>query len=155
MSLCAVLLRLCKPFSEPRSPKLLKVQPTYRMATGGNAEERRRRNIHMTSKNCSVRIVFFCSCQLISARTVLSTTTEISLIFVTVLCVVDLAEETCLIPQSEAENERLQPEENYNFMSECFYMTHRCINLGFIILILLTNCMRSNEESHMRKYLPP
>ena len=63
----------------------------------------------------------------------MSRTTEISLIFVAVQCVVDLAEETCLIPQSEVESERLQPEENYNFMSECFYMTHRCINLGLII----------------------
>ena len=70
------------------------------------------------------------------------------LIFVTVLYVIDLAEETCLIPQPEEENERLQPEKNYNFMSECFYMTHRCINLGLIILLVFTKCIM---KSHIRE----
>ena len=73
-------------------------------------------------------------------------------LFVTVLYFVDLAEETCLIPQPEGENERLQPEENYNFMSECFYMTHRCINLGLIILLVFTKCIM---KSHIRENVYP
>ena len=29
LNLCAVLIKLCKPFSQPSSPKLLKIQPEY------------------------------------------------------------------------------------------------------------------------------
>ena len=47
VNLCAVLLRLCKPFSEPCSAKLLKVQPTYCLATRGQREQVLNRNIHM------------------------------------------------------------------------------------------------------------
>ncbi len=49
------------------------------------------------------------------------------------MCVIfsaGLSEETCLVPPVEAENERLPVEDSYNFITECFFMTHRCINLG-------------------------
>ena len=47
VNLCAVMLRLCKPFADPKSPKLLKIQPTYCLATAGQREQVRSRNIHM------------------------------------------------------------------------------------------------------------
>ncbi|XP_076074488.1 ubiquitin conjugation factor E4 A-like isoform X2 [Mytilus galloprovincialis] len=40
-----------------------------------------------------------------------------------------LNKETCLIPL--AENEQLEPLESYNFISECFFLTHQCLNMGF------------------------
>ena len=40
-----------------------------------------------------------------------------------------LEKETCLIPL--AENERLEPLDSYNFISECFFLTHQCLNMGF------------------------
>jgi len=40
-----------------------------------------------------------------------------------------LNKETCLIPL--AENESLEPLEQYNFISECFFLTHQCLNMGF------------------------
>jgi hypothetical protein len=33
LNLCSVLLRLSRPFAQPRSPKLLKIQPSYCLAT--------------------------------------------------------------------------------------------------------------------------
>ena len=50
LNLCSVLLRLCRPFSEPCSPKLLKVQHTYCLATRGQYQQVRNRNIHMKGK---------------------------------------------------------------------------------------------------------
>ena len=50
INLSAVLLRLSKPFSEPQSPKLLKIQPTYVTATRGTGEQLKERNIHMKGK---------------------------------------------------------------------------------------------------------
>lgn len=29
------------------------------------------------------------------------------------------------------ENEQLKPLESYNFISECFFLTHQCLNMGF------------------------
>ena len=40
-------------------------------------------------------------------------------------------EETGLVPPPDAENERIKPEDNYNFVTECFFMTHYALNLGF------------------------
>lgn len=37
--------------------------------------------------------------------------------------------ETCLVPS--AENEKLPEEESYNFITECFFLTHQCINMSF------------------------
>ena len=46
MNLLAVLLRLCKPFAEPKSTKLLKVQPSYCLATKGDDTQLQERNVH-------------------------------------------------------------------------------------------------------------
>ena len=42
LNLCSVLLRLSRPFAQPRNNKLLKIQPTYCMATAKPAS-----GIHM------------------------------------------------------------------------------------------------------------
>lgn len=47
INFCAVMLRFCKPFADPKSTKLLKVQPTYCVATAGTTEELKKRSIHM------------------------------------------------------------------------------------------------------------
>ena len=47
INLCAVLLRLCRPFSQPSAKKLLDIQPTYCLATAGDREQVRARNVHM------------------------------------------------------------------------------------------------------------
>ena len=46
----------------------------------------------------------------------------------------DISDETGLVPPPEGENERLLPESSYNFLSECFYMTHFCLKLGFHVV---------------------
>ena len=46
----------------------------------------------------------------------------------------DISDETALVPLPEGENERLSPEPTYNFLSECFYMTHFAIKLGFHVV---------------------
>ena len=50
LNLCSVMLRLCTPFSAPQSPRLLKVQPTYCLATKGQPQDVRNRNIHIVGK---------------------------------------------------------------------------------------------------------
>ena len=47
LNLCAVLLRLSQPFSQPSSPKLLKIDPTYIHGTSGDRNIARDRGIHM------------------------------------------------------------------------------------------------------------
>ncbi|ELU16797.1 hypothetical protein CAPTEDRAFT_225184 [Capitella teleta] len=40
-------------------------------------------------------------------------------------------DDTCLIPEREAENERARLKENYNFISEIFFLTHLSLKMGF------------------------
>ena len=47
LNLCTVLLRLCQPFAQPGSVKMLKVQPTYCLATVGEARQLVERGVHM------------------------------------------------------------------------------------------------------------
>ncbi|KAE8592458.1 hypothetical protein XENTR_v10018761 [Xenopus tropicalis] len=47
LNLGAALLRLCQPFSKPRSARLLTFNPTYCALKEVNEEERRSRNMHM------------------------------------------------------------------------------------------------------------
>ncbi|XP_067133365.1 ubiquitin conjugation factor E4 A [Centruroides vittatus] len=47
----AVLLKLCSPFSQPFSPKLLKINPTYCAARALNNEDARERSIHLKDLN--------------------------------------------------------------------------------------------------------
>lgn len=46
LNLCCVLLKLCQPFSEACSPKLLKIQPSYVRAVAADEEDSKQRNIH-------------------------------------------------------------------------------------------------------------
>ena len=89
LNLCYLMLKLCVPFSEPQSDKLLKVQPTYCSVEINDNEKSQQKSIHAFGLN----------------------------------------KETCLIPL--AENESLEPLEQYNFISECFFLTHQCLNMGF------------------------
>lgn len=43
----------------------------------------------------------------------------------------DISKETGLVPPPEGENEALVAEDTYNFISECFHMTHFTLHLGF------------------------
>lgn len=47
-------------------------------------------------------------------------------------------DETMLVPHAESEEESdadgLSLEESYSFMTECFFMTHYCLKLGFHVL---------------------
>jgi len=51
LNLCAVLLRLAKPFSQPCSQKLLKIDPTYIHATAGDRQAARDKGVHMMELN--------------------------------------------------------------------------------------------------------
>ncbi|XP_064635023.1 ubiquitin conjugation factor E4 A-like isoform X2 [Lineus longissimus] len=44
-----------------------------------------------------------------------------------------LVEETCLIPAVEGERVALD-DASFNFITECFFITHRCLNLGFHVV---------------------
>lgn len=48
LNLCTVLLRLCQPFTQPGSVKMLEIQPTYCLATVGDARQLTERGIHLT-----------------------------------------------------------------------------------------------------------
>lgn len=54
LNLCSIMLRLCKPFSEPRSAKLLKIQPTYCRMVAGNEKDARERGLHAEGECCSL-----------------------------------------------------------------------------------------------------
>ncbi|XP_053392702.1 ubiquitin conjugation factor E4 A-like [Mercenaria mercenaria] len=46
LNLCCVMLKLCQPFSEACSQKLLKIQPSYVRAVASDENDSRQRNIH-------------------------------------------------------------------------------------------------------------
>lgn len=46
----------------------------------------------------------------------------------------DLQKETCLIPTDSQETSRLRGS-SFNFVTECFYMTHRSFYLGFKVTV--------------------
>ncbi|KAI0207125.1 Ubiquitin conjugation factor E4 A [Lamellibrachia satsuma] len=48
LNLCTVLLRLCQPFAQPGSVKMLEIQPTYCLATVGDACQLTERGVHLT-----------------------------------------------------------------------------------------------------------
>ncbi|KXJ80153.1 hypothetical protein RP20_CCG026564 [Aedes albopictus] len=56
----------------------------------------------------------------------------------------DTEKETCLLPVEENE-ERLEADK-YNFVTECFFMTHKAIDLGFRVCI--EKFFRQNRELH-------
>ncbi len=55
--------------------------------------------------------------------------------------------ETGLIPATEGrENEQPKAEDSYNFVTECFFMTHYCLSLGFHVVN--ERFMRLNQDLH-------
>lgn len=46
LNLCHVLLKLCKPFSEPCANKLLKIQPTYAAVVVADDKQAGEMNVH-------------------------------------------------------------------------------------------------------------
>lgn len=104
LNLCSIMLRLCKPFSEPRSAKLLKIQPTYCRMVAANEKEARERGIHAEG----------------------------------------LSKETCLIPNEETQSPPM--EEHYNFITECFFLTHQCIHMSFHTVH--EKFLKLNQELH-------
>nr|XP_022317607.1 ubiquitin conjugation factor E4 A-like [Crassostrea virginica] len=104
LNLCSIMLRLCKPFSEPRSAKLLKIQPTYCRMVAANEKEAREKGMHAEG----------------------------------------LPKETCLIPNEE--NQSPSTGENYNFITECFFLTHQCIHMSFHTVH--EKFLKLNQELH-------
>ncbi|XP_050393644.1 ubiquitin conjugation factor E4 A [Patella vulgata] len=89
LNLNYLMLKLCQPFCEPMSAKLLKIQCSYTQAVGKDEEDIKTRCIHAGG----------------------------------------LREETCLIPAGDENTPNTT--ETYNFITECFFLTQQCINLGF------------------------
>lgn len=54
----------------------------------------------------------------------------------------NLSEETCFLPMEENGHRYLA--ENYNFVTECFFMTHKTLDLGFRVAV--DKLMRQNHE---------
>lgn len=54
LNLCYLMLKLCVPFSEPQSDKLLKVQPTYCSVEINDNEKSQQKNIHAFGKFVTV-----------------------------------------------------------------------------------------------------
>ncbi|XP_053669699.1 ubiquitin conjugation factor E4 A [Anopheles nili] len=57
----------------------------------------------------------------------------------------DTEKETCLLPLEDDQEQRLEAE-RYNFVTECFFMTHKAIDLGFRVCI--EKFFRMNRELH-------
>ncbi|XP_044734743.1 ubiquitin conjugation factor E4 A [Chrysoperla carnea] len=61
-----------------------------------------------------------------------------------------MSEETCLIPAADSDSESSEVSHSrptslsYNFITECFYMAHRCLDLGF--RISTERLLRQNQE---------
>uniref|UniRef100_T1JL90 Ubiquitin conjugation factor E4 A n=1 Tax=Strigamia maritima TaxID=126957 RepID=T1JL90_STRMM len=90
LNLGAILLRLCKPFCQPNSAKMLRIDPTYCMAEASTNEEIKLRGVYLR----------------------------------------DLLQETCLINAPEDEV-LVSASTSYNFTTICFFLSHRCLSLGF------------------------
>ncbi|XP_052870320.1 ubiquitin conjugation factor E4 A [Anopheles cruzii] len=58
---------------------------------------------------------------------------------------IDTEKETCLLPPEDDEEQRLEADK-YNFVTECFFMTHKAIDLGYRVCI--EKFFRSNRELH-------
>uniref|UniRef100_A0A182Y3P4 Ubiquitin conjugation factor E4 A n=1 Tax=Anopheles stephensi TaxID=30069 RepID=A0A182Y3P4_ANOST len=57
----------------------------------------------------------------------------------------DAEKETCLLPLEDDKEQRLEAEK-YNFITECFFMTHKAIDLGYRVCI--EKFFRMNRELH-------
>ncbi|KAG8230259.1 hypothetical protein J437_LFUL009797, partial [Ladona fulva] len=110
LNLCAVLLRLCQPFVHDFThPRLMRIDPTYYAATLRSASSGSSSKIDEERMKRGIHLHI-------------------------------TGEETCLIPPvasssdgtMESESNVARPQaENYTFLTECFFMTHRALDLGF------------------------
>lgn len=91
LNLSTLLLKMCQPFMDPCSPKLLKINPQY----------------------CAVKVSFDSIAQEGTA-----------------LHVVGLDGETRLVVPPDEEDNTLRITPGFGFVTECFFMTHHCLNLG-------------------------
>lgn len=59
-----------------------------------------------------------------------------------------MSEETCLIPENDAEDgtehDVIHTASTYNFVTECFFMGHRSIDLGFRVSV--DKLVRLNQD---------
>lgn len=88
-----VLLELCKPFSEPYSPKLLKIDARY------------------------------CIAKQLALDTDPDTPTGAHMR--------NLNEETMIVQSEKVDTSRLEIPDQFNFMTEIFYATHKAMQIGF------------------------
>ncbi|XP_049532096.1 ubiquitin conjugation factor E4 A [Anopheles darlingi] len=58
---------------------------------------------------------------------------------------IDTEKETCLLPLENDQEARLEADK-YNFVTECFFMTHKAIDLGYRVCI--EKFFRANRELH-------
>ncbi|EDO44825.1 predicted protein [Nematostella vectensis] len=92
LNLGTAMLRLCQPFLDPSSPKLLKIDPRY----------------------CAVAV----------------TESSITQEDTPIHCI-GLNEETRLIIPQDESTVSVEPTPAFGFVTECFFMTHYCLQLGF------------------------
>ena len=57
-----------------------------------------------------------------------------------------LHDQTFFVPQPENMSDMVVPEASYNFITECFFMTHQCMHLGMHVLI--EKFMKRNQDLH-------
>lgn len=140
LNLCSIMLRLCKPFSEPRSAKLLKIQPTYCRMVAGNERDARERGLHAEGECCSLM-----SIKLKSTLSILFKCSNGTLMYnCSLFIILGLSKETCLIPNEETQSPPM--EEHYNFITECFFLTHQCIHMSFHTVH--EKFLKLNQELH-------
>ena len=65
-------------------------------------------------------------------------------LFYTTVSILGLPKETCLIPNEE--NQSPSTGENYNFITECFFLTHQCIHMSFHTVH--EKFLKLNQELH-------
>ena len=46
----------------------------------------------------------------------------------------NIAEETCLVPAAEGEEERVPNTSSFNFITDIFFLAHKCLDLGFRVV---------------------
>lgn len=103
-----VLMRLCQPFCTPDNmQKILKVDPTYcAVSVSSIFKQSMLLLLGLQDEDCPSK--------------------EIHLL--------EMSKQTCFIPVSDLDNTRLVST-SYSFVTECFYMGHRALDLGFRVIV--------------------
>lgn len=63
-----------------------------------------------------------------------------------------LQDETCLLPARTDENDqplKRPTADTYNFVTECFFMTQKCMDLGNFVLIILLYLLLNADRSYL------